>query len=41
MNADPCSLTAVDLARAVRAREVSPVEVVEAVHRVPEPVGAE
>ena len=33
MNADPCSLTAVDLARAVRAREVSPVEVVEAVQR--------
>ena len=33
MTADPCSLTAVDLARAVRAREVSPVEVVEAVHR--------
>jgi aspartyl-tRNA(Asn)/glutamyl-tRNA(Gln) amidotransferase subunit A len=30
---DPCLLTAVDLAAAVRAREVSPVEVVEAVHR--------
>jgi aspartyl-tRNA(Asn)/glutamyl-tRNA(Gln) amidotransferase subunit A len=30
---DPCALTAVDLAAAVRRREVSPVEVVEAVHR--------
>jgi aspartyl-tRNA(Asn)/glutamyl-tRNA(Gln) amidotransferase subunit A len=30
---DPCSLTAADLAAALRRREVSPVEVVEAVHR--------
>ena len=33
MTADPCSLTAVDLAAAVRRRELSPVDVVEAVHR--------
>jgi aspartyl-tRNA(Asn)/glutamyl-tRNA(Gln) amidotransferase subunit A len=33
VTADLCLLTAVDLAAAVRAREVSPVEVVEAVHR--------
>jgi aspartyl-tRNA(Asn)/glutamyl-tRNA(Gln) amidotransferase subunit A len=33
VTADPCSLGAVDLARAVRAREISPVEVIEAVHR--------
>jgi aspartyl-tRNA(Asn)/glutamyl-tRNA(Gln) amidotransferase subunit A len=31
--ADPCLLTAVDLAAAVGRREVSPVEVIEAVHR--------
>jgi aspartyl-tRNA(Asn)/glutamyl-tRNA(Gln) amidotransferase subunit A len=30
---DPCGLTAVELARAVRARELSPVDVVEAVQR--------
>jgi aspartyl-tRNA(Asn)/glutamyl-tRNA(Gln) amidotransferase subunit A len=30
---DPCALTAVDLAAATRRREVSPVEVIEAVHR--------
>jgi aspartyl-tRNA(Asn)/glutamyl-tRNA(Gln) amidotransferase subunit A len=33
VTADPCSLAAVDLAAAVRRRELSPVEVVEAVHR--------
>jgi len=33
VTADPCSLPAVDLAAAVRRRELSPVEVVEAVHR--------
>jgi len=33
VTADPCSLTAVDLAAAVRRRELSPVDVVEAVHR--------
>jgi aspartyl-tRNA(Asn)/glutamyl-tRNA(Gln) amidotransferase subunit A len=33
VTADPCSLAAVDLAAAVRRRELSPVDVVEAVHR--------
>jgi aspartyl-tRNA(Asn)/glutamyl-tRNA(Gln) amidotransferase subunit A len=33
VSADPCGLTAVELAAAVRRRELSPVDVVEAVHR--------